>query len=105
MLNIDEASFVDYDKEAATTHYGWECNNTVVIDNGYTVIISGINVWEDDDGDVTSIAVYYFWEDDDELVLYDDDAFCEAVSELLGYLVQFTEMGEQDVGVASMELA
>ena len=83
----------------------WDCE----IDK---VTITSIHIAETDycgDGDIsTHIAVYYTVKGDDEYEgswrMYTDSGFEEAVSELLGCSVSFTEQGMQEDGCASMEL-
>jgi len=66
-----------------------------------TVTISDIAVYEHEDDGYTSIEV----EHDTTWNIYTDTGFESAVSNLLGYDVQFTEQGMQQDGIASMELA
>lgn len=69
-----------------------------------TVTVTDISVYTDeldDDYSYTSISV----EHDTTWNIYTDSGFESAVSEALGYAVQFTEQGMQQDGVASMELA
>ena len=63
-----------------------------------TVTVSSIDVYEDEDG-YTSINV----EHDTTWNIYTDSGFESAISNLLGFDVQFTEQGMQDDGYASME--
>ena len=63
-----------------------------------TVTVSDISVYTDED-DYTSIYV----EHDTTWNIYTDTGFEDAISEKLGYDVQFTEQGMQEDGVASME--
>ena len=63
-----------------------------------TVTVSDISVYEDEDG-YKSISV----EHDATWNIYTDTGFERAISERLGYAVQFTEQGMQEDGVASME--
>ena len=63
-----------------------------------TVTVSSIDVYEDEDG-YKSISV----EHDTTWNIYTDTGFEQAISERLGYDVQFTEQGMQEDGVASME--
>ena len=79
-----------------------------------TVTITSIHIHETDWGDDTSsihIRVAYTVDgfDDGEALeeswrMYTDSGFEEAVSELLGESVSFTEQGMQEDGYASMEL-
>jgi hypothetical protein len=77
------------------------------------VTITGIHISEtfDEDEDVsTHIGVTYEVDGEDGAEvegswrLYTDNGFSDAVSELLGTDVDFTEQGMQDDGYASMEL-
>jgi hypothetical protein len=78
------------------------------------VTITGIHIvetFDEDDGDIsTHIGVTYDvdGEDGSEVEgswrLYTDNGFSDAVSELLGTDVDYTEQGMQDDGYASMEL-
>ena len=63
-----------------------------------TVTVSSIDVYTDEDG-YKSISVEHntTWD------IYTDTGFEAAISEVLGYDVQFTEQGMQEDGVASME--
>jgi len=63
-----------------------------------TVTVSSIDVYEDEDG-YKSISV----EHDTTWNIYTDTGFESAISEVLGYAVQFTEQGMQEDGTASME--
>jgi hypothetical protein len=79
-----------------------------------TVTITGIHIsetFDEDDGDVYAhIGVTYEVDGVDgadvegSWRLYTDNGFSDAVSELLGTDVDFTEQGMQDDGYASMEL-
>jgi hypothetical protein len=85
----------------------WDCELKAVT-------ITGIHIsetFDEDDGDVYAhIGVTYDvdGEDGSEVEgswrLYTDNGFSDAVSELLGTDVDFTEQGMQDDGCASMEL-
>ena len=63
-----------------------------------TVTVTDVSVYTDDDG-YKSIYVEHntTWD------IYTDSGFESAISEQLGYDVQFTEQGMQENGVASME--
>ena len=65
-----------------------------------TVTVSDINVWDEAE-DYTLIEV----EHDTTWEIYTDTGFEQAISDALGYAVQFTEQGMQENGVASMEPA
>jgi hypothetical protein len=83
----------------------WDCDIEAVT-------ITGIYIHEADysgDGDISiSINVAYTVDGDAEYEgswrLYTDSGFAEAVSELLGTEVSYTEQGMQEDGLASMEL-
>ena len=64
-----------------------------------TVTVSDISVYTDEDDGYTSIYV----EHDTTWNIYTDSGFEDAISERLGYDVQFTEQGMQADGTASME--
>ena len=68
-----------------------------------TVTVNNISVYTDEDEEFgyTSISV----EHDATWNIYTDTGFERAISEKLGYGVQFTEQGMQEDGVASMELS
>jgi hypothetical protein len=68
-----------------------------------TVTVTDISVYTDEDEEFgyTSISV----EHDASWRIYTDSGFEAAISEKLGYGVQFTEQGMQQDGVASMELS
>ena len=63
-----------------------------------TVTVADISVYTDED-DYKSISV----EHDTTWDIYTDSGFESAISEKLGYAVQFTEQGMQEDGIASME--
>ena len=64
-----------------------------------TVTVTDISVYTDEDDGYTSISVEHntTWD------IYTDSGFESAISEQLGYDVQFTEQGMQEDGAASME--
>jgi hypothetical protein len=68
-----------------------------------TVTVTDISVYTDEDEEFgyTSISV----EHDASWRIYTDSGFEAAISEKLGYGVQFTEQGMQQDSVASMELS
>jgi len=66
-----------------------------------TVTVSSIDVYEDEDG-YKSISVEHNG-GKDSWKMYTDTGFEQAISEQLGYAVQFTEQGMQEDGIASME--
>jgi hypothetical protein len=90
----------------------WDCELQAVTITGIHIV----ETFDEDDGDVsivsisTHIGVTYDvdGEDGSEVEgswrLYTDNGFSDAVSELLGTDVDFTEQGMQDDGYASMEL-
>lgn len=83
----------------------WDCELQAVT-------ITGIHISEtfDEDDISTHIGVTYEVDGEDGAEvegswrLYTDNGFSDAVSELLGTEVDFTEQGMQDDGYASMEL-
>ena len=64
-----------------------------------TVNVTDISVYTDEDDGYTSIEV----EHDTTWNIYTDSGFEKAISEKLGFDVQFTEQGMQENGVASLE--
>ena len=115
---------VETDDEYRHTHYScdvpvklagdsiWDCTITdkdeIRIKNIY--IEEGVEEDTDEfDGNIgyKHIAVYYTVNGEEEFEgswrIYTDSGFCDAVSELLGEEVFFTEQGMQDDGYASME--
>ena len=64
-----------------------------------TVTVTDISVYTDEDNGYTSIEVEHntTWD------IYTDSGFEAAISEKLGYDVQFTEQGMQADGTASLE--
>ena len=85
----------------------WDCEIEAVT-------VTSINIhetfWNDGEEDCTTthITVCYNVDGDEEYEgswrLYTDSGFTEAIGELLGTTVFFTEQGMQDDGYASMEL-
>ena len=85
----------------------WDCELQAVT-------ITGVHIsetFDEDEGDVSiHIGVTYEVDGEDGAEvegswrLYTDNGFSDAVSELLGTDVDFTEQGMQDDGYASMEL-
>ena len=91
------------------------------IDKTFTVELAGDSIWDYEGAKtvtVSSITVETFEDDDNEYMrdykhisvehdttwnIYTDSGFEKAISEALGYDVQFTEQGMQEDGVASME--
>ena len=106
----------DTDTDSISTTY--DCNVDVQLagDSAWdceieAVTVTSINIHEnfDEDGDSSiHITVCYNVDGDTEYEgswrLYTDSGFEEAISELLGTSVSFTEQGMQDDGFASMEL-
>ena len=82
----------------------WDCNLDKV--QLKTICISEGVAGGDYDGYIT-INAYYEVDGDDEYEdswrMYTDSGFTDAVSELLGYEVSYTEQGMQDDGMASLE--
>ena len=105
----------DTDTDSISTTY--DCNVEVQLagDSAWdceleAVTVTSIHIHErfDEDGDSSiHIAVCYNVNGDEEYEdswrLYTDTGFEEAISELLGTRVFFTEQGMQDDGYASME--
>ena len=77
----------------------WDCTLETVTITGITVVETQ---WDDDEV-YASIEVRHTGEDGSWRI-YTDTSFAEAVSELLGTDVSFTEQGMQADGFASMEL-
>ena len=71
-----------------------------------TVRVKSITVetFEDDVNDYMHDYKHILVEHDSEWEIYTDSGFERAISEALGYEVQFTEQGMQDDGLASMEI-
>ena len=106
----------DTDTDSISTTY--DCNVLVQLAGDSiwdceieAVTVTSIHIHEnfDEDGDSSiHIAVCYNVDGDPEYEdswrLYTDRGFEEAISELLGTSVSFTEQGMQDDGFASMEL-
>ena len=102
-----------------TTEYELYGTNTNYTVEG-TVKLAMDSIWDYDGNDtveVTNIQVYTHVDDDGndsnvdvnvahnaEWNIYTDSGFENAISEVLGMDVQFTEQGMQDDGYASMEL-
>jgi len=100
------------DDDSTTTHY--TCNERVVLagDSIWDCTLTEVTVTDicvTEFEDYKSINVYYDvdgeegTEVEDSWRMYTDSGFEEAISELLGYTVFFTEQGMQDNGMASME--
>lgn len=100
---------VERDEENASTFTGYDVEGYAELDgtsiwgydyekNGMLVKVTHIGVTEDDEG-YRSIYVTHDkgWE------IYTDSGFEQAISELLGFDVTFTEQGMQDDELASME--
>jgi hypothetical protein len=114
----DKLTLVGVTQEDDTTNTEYKCNVDVTLAGDSiwdceleTVTITSIHISETDwgDGDTSiHIAVCYEVDGDEEYEgswrLYTDSGFEEAVSDLLGTSVSFTEQGMQDDGYASMEL-
>ena len=108
----DKLTFVSTEVEDDTTNTEYKCNVKVQLAgdslwdcNLKTVTIKSIHIAETDygDGDIsTHIAVVHTGKDNSWRI-YTDSGCEEAVSELLGTSVSFTEQGMQDDGYASME--
>jgi hypothetical protein len=116
----NKLTFVSKEVEDETTHTEYKCNVDVQLAGDSlwdceleAVTITSIHISEGvEGGDMDGyrhIAVYYTVDGNDaeeyegSWRLYTDSGFEEAVSELLGYTVFFTEQGMQEDGYASME--
>jgi hypothetical protein len=115
----DKLTFVSKEVDDDTTSTEYKCNVEVVLAGDSiwdceleTVTITSIHIHETDygDGDTSMhIAVCYDVDgvDGSEVEgswrIYTDSGFAEAISELLGFEVYYTEQGMQDDGYASME--
>ena len=93
------------------TSYYFACNEQVACSGaqynwdytaeGDTVTVTGINVHERNcNGDIYYDVNALLAE---ERIVYTDEAFVEAVSDLLNMHVGYTEQGMQDYGMVSME--
>ena len=92
--NDDGVITQEYDCDFTVTTAGdgyWDC------EEGRTVRVTAISVI--DAGDYKSICVTHnsTWD------IYTDTAFSDAISNALGYAVDFTEQGMQEDYLASME--
>lgn len=93
-------TYTSYDVEGSAVLAGDSCWEYDYDKHGDTVRVTHIGVTEYDDEDYgKSIYVTHEagWR------IYTDSGFEQAISEVLGYEVMFTEQGMQDDGVASME--
>ena len=85
----------------------WDCTITDTDEVRITEICVCEGTSGGDDDDFVNVNVYYTVngnaEYPDSWRLYTDSGFAEAVSELLGFEVSFTEQGMQEDGCASME--
>ena len=83
----------------------WDCELEAVT---VTSIHIHENFWDEDGDSSIHITVCYNVDGDTEYEgswrLYTDSGFANAISELLGTDVSYTEQGMQDDGYASMEL-
>jgi len=109
----DKLKLVGVTVEDDTTNTEYKCNVKVQLAGDSiwdctlkTVTIKSIHISETDwGGEDTSIHIAVVHTGKDESWrIYTDSGFEEAVSELLGTDVCFTEQGMQDDGYASMEL-
>ena len=109
--NVNTAlTLVETAHDEGYTTYCFTCNETVTLAGedlwGYTqageqVTITGINVHaEEYDGEMYYSVNAQLAE---ERVVYTDDAFADAVSNLLNMQVDYTEQGMQDEGLVSLE--
>ena len=111
MLKITNTTVEKDGTFGLNTNYDVEGTATLALDS----------IWNYDgkvDVNVTSIQVYTHFDDDGnnsnvdvnvthnaDWNIYTDSGFERAISNLLGFDVQFTEQGMQDDGYASMETA
>ena len=109
----DKLTLVEVERESDSVNTRYKCN--------VEVVLAGDSIWdcELERVTVTDITVSDSYEDDGEWIcrhigvahtggdeswrIYTDSGFAEAISELLGFEVYFTEQGMQDDGYASME--
>jgi hypothetical protein len=109
--NVNTAlTLVETIADEEQTTYCFACNETVALAGeslwGYTqageqVTIVGINVHEEQyDGEVYYSVNAQLAE---ERIVYTDDSFADAVSNLLNMQVDYTEQGMQDEGLVSLE--
>jgi len=109
MLTVKD---ITKDDDSTTTHY--TLNEQVVLagDSIWDCTLKEVTVTDivvTEFEDYKSINVYYDvdgvegTEVEDSWTMYTDTGFEEAISELLGYDVSFTEQGMQEDGIASME--
>ena len=113
----DKLTFAHTDTDTDSISTTYDCNVLVQLAGDSiwdceieAVTVTSIHIHEnfDEDGDSSiHIAVCYNVDGDPEYEgswrLYTDTGFTEAISELLGTQVFFTEQGMQDDGYASME--
>jgi len=113
----DKLTFAHTDTSEDSISTTYDCNVLVQLAGDSiwdceieAVTVTSIHIHEnfDEDGDSSiHIAVCYNVDGDPEYEgswrLYTDSGFTEAISELLGTQVFFTEQGMQDDGYASME--
>jgi hypothetical protein len=86
---------------------GWDVEGTVQLagdslwdyEGADTVKVTDIAIWVGEDDDYAEVTVGH----DSDWRIYTDSGFERAISEALGFEVQFTEQGMQQDGVASME--
>ena len=110
MLTITNTT-VERDDDEGTTYTSYDVEGFAELDgtsiwdydyakNGMQVAVTHIGVTEYDDEDANkSIYVTH----DAGWQIYTDTGFEQAISELLGFAVTFTEQGMQDDELASME--
>lgn len=110
MLKITNKT-VERDEEGGSTFTGYDVEGTAVLagdsiweynydKHGDTVRVTHIGVTEYDDEN-TNLSIYVTHEAGWRI--YTDTGFEQAISELLGFDVTFTEQGMQDDELASME--
>ena len=109
----DKLTLVEVERDSDRVNTRYECN--------VEVVLAGDSIWdcELERVTVTDITVSDSYEDDGEWIcrhigvahtgeddswtIYTDSGFEQAISDLLGFEVSFTEQGMQDDGYASME--
>jgi len=103
MLRITNTT-VAKEEDATITQHTVEGTVTLAMDSFWdyegpqTVNIESITLIEEDDYTMVNVVHDTTWN------IYTDSGFEQAISELLGFEVMFTEQGMQDDGFASMEV-
>ena len=109
-LDSDEMLNTHYSCDVRATLAGdsiWDCTITAADDVRITNIYINEGVAGSDYEGYKHIAVYYTVNGEEEFEdswrIYTDTGFADAISELLGEEIYFTEQGMQEDGRASME--